>query len=784
MEQWSPERVKYIKKLLDFGVSVDDVVLVVMRDFGATKKEALAQVQALRSAPASSSAQKPTARDPQTPPPAVDSAPKSLREQWTGQKTTEPPPPVDVGPKKASLRDHWMGMPDDDEGDDDKTAPGPSPSSGPSGGSQPAPSKKRSDLHTHVIEMGEELLESFIGQFGVIGGVVANRLRRNRGYFSGGPGGMGGPGGGAASEKMMSAVERGLSDVSRRIEDMGNRLTLALESAAESLRDSQRRASTEKPAVVKPSGIDSKNPLSPLSLLSRGALGAATMRIAASRAGMIAGGGVALGGVGLLAAGAMGLGGMMGGAKRPDAPAPEEDKLRARGEEDRAPPPEKAPSEITVRAREMTFKADVIEFKTKDGGTGGATRATRSPSPLEAPREPGAPPPDYDKRGNTSTPTSPSEVLSGPPGLLGKVGGWLGITPSEMGDGEKRPGVLGRLLGRGDGGTPNAGATREDAPSPQGGPGRGATGSWGSPDEGSSAPQGGAATLEDQRKTYMDQINSDPALKEKAMALMLSEEGGDSKGRMSVLETALNRSAAHGYKSLNDKGFDQRYYAPFQDGSYQKNLARVRSDPKLRARLEQEIDRVGKGSNFSNFGTQNGSGSVGESARHNQTPTARSDSGEQFSRKDVNPGMHGPKFVREEKSWYERTQAAMSQEARRKSMPTAEASTGAPSVTPQAPSFRGTGSSGSWDVVPTAPPSVKDEMNDAAAAKMQELSGMRRDQSTKPWPTTSGDDATPPTSEGGKDDEPPSTSRRDHFDHGDFGGLGLDHTNPYVGVGA
>ena len=117
------------------------------------------------------------------------------------------------------------------------------------------------------------------------------------------------------------------------------------------------------------------------------------------------------------------------------------------------------------------------------------------------------------------------------------------------------------------------------------------------------------------------------------MALMLSEDSNPN-GQKAVLETAWNRANAHGAKDP----YNPEYYAPFKDGSLQRNLARVRSDPALRERLSKSIDEVGGGSNYSVYGTQNSSDAPGNAvashARQTQTPTWLSPTGEQFSRKD------------------------------------------------------------------------------------------------------------------------------------------------------
>lgn len=169
-----------------------------------------------------------------------------------------------------------------------------------------------------------------------------------------------------------------------------------------------------------------------------------------------------------------------------------------------------------------------------------------------------------------------------------------------------------------------------------------------------------------QRASFMEQIKKDPRLQQTAMAMMLAEEGGDSKARKALLETVMNRSSAHGYTDLLNQGFDRKYYAPFQDGSFNRNLQKVLADPKLRERLMSEIEEVGRGSNVSNFATQNGSAGVGRRARQTQSVGLVADNRETFSRKDREEfaGIHGAGYTQAEKDWYKRTSAAVAQEER------------------------------------------------------------------------------------------------------------------------
>lgn len=281
---------------------------------------------------------------------------------------------------------------------------------------------------------------------------------------------------------------------------------------------------------------------------------------------------------------------------------------------------------VTFKAREITFEAD--EFKAEGGaslsssrtsfregggsdpgddarlikasygpdGGGGAGGIGAIPPMGRAPDSPGSPIMGSDAGGagdgTINVPARPSS-----PPLGGGIGG-----------------------GHGGGGGGHGGGGGDRAPSGSGGGGGGGSSGDGLSGSDGSTDSGGGKTLAQQRTGFMDQISKSPALEEKAMALMLAEEGGDSKSRMALLETSMNRAAAHGVTSM-DKAFDPRYYAPFKDGGYARALAHLRANPALREQLRREMQEVGQGSNYSKYGTQNASGSVAASARRTQTPT-------------------------------------------------------------------------------------------------------------------------------------------------------------------
>jgi hypothetical protein len=158
-------------------------------------------------------------------------------------------------------------------------------------------------------------------------------------------------------------------------------------------------------------------------------------------------------------------------------------------------------------------------------------------------------------------------------------------------------------------------------------------------------------------------MRKDPALRERMMILASAENGEDAKssgGRQSTVEAAMNRASARG-TTLREVIEDRAYYAPYKDGGYERHQ-RLLQNPEYRKQVENEVADAVKGSNKSNYATHEGSAGVAANARRNQTVTATADSGQQFSRKDVNSPEsireHGAGTVRMEGDWYKKTKAA------------------------------------------------------------------------------------------------------------------------------
>ena len=154
------------------------------------------------------------------------------------------------------------------------------------------------------------------------------------------------------------------------------------------------------------------------------------------------------------------------------------------------------------------------------------------------------------------------------------------------------------------------------------------------------------------RDRWADELQN-PNVKDKMLALALSEVGDKSpEAQRALMETIFNRADAQKKKSLNSTmGAD--YYEPMQNGSYHRNLARIKANPELRARLEERFNEVMAGSNDSNFSTHNGSAGVAASAKRTQS-IGNEIAGETFSRKD-NPdyaNLHGAGTVKNESEWF------------------------------------------------------------------------------------------------------------------------------------
>jgi hypothetical protein len=196
---------------------------------------------------------------------------------------------------------------------------------------------------------------------------------------------------------------------------------------------------------------------------------------------------------------------------------------------------------------------------------------------------------------------------------------------------------------------PNSPATRP------GSPGARVTSAAGAPTN--KVPGGGF-----NRQKFAKEIT--PAVKRKMQIMSLAENRGSREGNMAVLETMFNRRDAYngikGKPQSMDGIVSSRYYQPWTDGGY-KAAEKIYNNmtPEQRAELDKRWDEVvDGGSNYSDFATDNASGSVARSAEKSQTVGARL-SGETYSRKDKNPREHGALIVKKTKEWYAKTKEAV-----------------------------------------------------------------------------------------------------------------------------
>ena len=178
-------------------------------------------------------------------------------------------------------------------------------------------------------------------------------------------------------------------------------------------------------------------------------------------------------------------------------------------------------------------------------------------------------------------------------------------------------------------------------------------GTSGSPIQSQYSPGAGGGMFA--RERFAGELN-DPAVREKLFAVTLSEVGfKDATSHRALMETVFNRADVRGWNI--DRTLDPRYYEPFQNGSYQRNLSLLRNNPQLQQQLEERLKEVIGGSNDSNFGTDNASSGVAANARaRGDTVTTVTPSGETIVRKDNNPQVHGPGTVKMTQDWLARVQ--------------------------------------------------------------------------------------------------------------------------------
>ena len=107
------------------------------------------------------------------------------------------------------------------------------------------------------------------------------------------------------------------------------------------------------------------------------------------------------------------------------------------------------------------------------------------------------------------------------------------------------------------------------------------------------------------RSRFIQELKDKPKLKEKLLAIAAGENN-DPTGNRAVIETMMNRASMMG-TSLET---ETRLH-PSERGYYAGYNPRALNNPKTRAMIEGNLDAVLKGSNVSNFATDNASGAFG-----------------------------------------------------------------------------------------------------------------------------------------------------------------------------
>ena len=162
--------------------------------------------------------------------------------------------------------------------------------------------------------------------------------------------------------------------------------------------------------------------------------------------------------------------------------------------------------------------------------------------------------------------------------------------------------------------------------------------------------------LAEDRAEYARQIESNPALRQKILGIMYNEQGLNPQGTQAVIESMLNRARVRG-TSLEQAS---RWYGAERGGYYAIGNGYGRGGAgsypaSARATLEQSLQNALKGSNISNYATDNSSGGL---AKRDQMPQYgrmfqyQSDyTGETF----FSPGrVSEPVFTRNWQDWSQR----------------------------------------------------------------------------------------------------------------------------------
>ncbi|NDB59300.1 hypothetical protein EB001_12755 [bacterium] len=159
-------------------------------------------------------------------------------------------------------------------------------------------------------------------------------------------------------------------------------------------------------------------------------------------------------------------------------------------------------------------------------------------------------------------------------------------------------------------------------------------------------------------------------------ALAISEVGAnaDPSSKIAIMETMFNRTDAQkkslsGILARNDDP-KKNYYAPYNDGAYDRNLKLLKSNPKLVEEMNSHLKEVLSGSNEANYATDNASGSVAANAMYTQSFQGKTGSGESLFIKDKDDPasikQHGAAVVKNNKEFRARSEAQVAEYARKK----------------------------------------------------------------------------------------------------------------------
>jgi murein DD-endopeptidase MepM/ murein hydrolase activator NlpD len=157
----------------------------------------------------------------------------------------------------------------------------------------------------------------------------------------------------------------------------------------------------------------------------------------------------------------------------------------------------------------------------------------------------------------------------------------------------------------------------------------------------------GTTSLAEQRQRFATELQNNPALRERVLAISLGEQKG-TDGNLAVFESAMNRASMMGttlefeMRRTNQRG----YYAGYDPAAL--------NNPELRRRAEENLQRALKGSNISNYATENASGDWGRRRFNGRTFTQVYESNGELFGVPTGPGARG--YDRYQK-WRSRTSA-------------------------------------------------------------------------------------------------------------------------------